>query len=255
MKKFIISLMMLICSAVAAYASPVDIVNEYIADNLDDILSDFEPKGFDLRAQNGPKMRAIRTNLDREAKSYAKLSLEELRKIMLSNDKDKSFLAAWTIIRTYIPDGDLRNWREAVYAHSKDFSDGIPPALVFVEAFYRVEIPLIRSRAFWNARELYEQFLTDPLAQIFYYVAPYQLHNLANYLSSAVRLSADPFITPFRTPSPTILPITMAQPGDDQYDKSSEDCIWLNEYGLPTINDHNAAKFIWDTATGKIHKL
>ena len=254
MKKLLIGLL-LICLATAGYAaSPVEDFMGILDDDGTLTLS-FETKGYELKSRNAAAMRATRARLDKETRSYMSRSLDDLREAMRSEDEKESLYSAWAIIRAYVPDGDLRNWREAAYAHAKDFSDGIPSALVFAEAFYRAETILVRGGALWNARELYEQFIDDSLGQVFYYVAPYSLHLLMYNVSGSTGLLEDPYISPFRVPSPTVLPITMAQPGDDQYDKSSENCIWLNEYGLPTIDDHGAAKFIWDTTTGKVHKL
>ena len=236
MKKLLTGLLLLICLAGAGYASSdADVEGLKMVGKKDALPPEelwtnakalFEYEGYELRARNGAKMRETRAKLDEKAKPYAKRSLDDLRQAMRSKDKDKSFYAAWAIVRAYVPDGNLLNWREAVYAHAKELPEGILPAQVFAEAFYRAELGLVSRNAFLNARELYEQFTDDPKGEIVYSLAPAELHKAMAKVSAKTNTYTDPCAL-------------------------STNSLMLDEFGLPT-NHEDKAKYIWDVKSRKL---
>lgn len=236
MKKLLTGLLLLICLAGAGYASSdADVEGLKMVGKKDALPPEelwtnakalFEYEGYELRARNGAKMRETRAKLDEKAKPYVKRSLDDLRQAMRSKDKDKSFYAAWAIVRAYVPDGNLLNWREAVYAHAKDLPEGILPAQVFAEAFYRAELGLISRNAFWNARELYEQFVDDPKGAIVYSLAPAELHKAMAKVASKTKIDTRPATV-------------------------TQESILLDQFGLPTDHE-DKAKFVWDVKNRKL---
>ena len=245
MKKLIIWIIAFACTAGAcAAAEPVTIHGEIL-----------NAMGYDAKAKTGAaEMRSNRAKLDEEAKDMASLDLDSLRiRMTKSEDKTERFRAAWTIIRKHIPDGDLRNLREASYTHLGDLPFKCPPALVYTEAFFVAVVELESRGMYWNVRELYEQFACDPITEVLYDKAPQAVSSAINSVSMKTGYT-DRIITKTKTPSVTQFPIAVIpEPFPKNYEGSVP--LMLDKYGLPVFQDSDKADLLWDTQSGKIYVL
>lgn len=191
------------------------------------------------RVQSEPLRRALDAQVMNQ-------SLYELWKKCGDKDADVRLAAAWSVLKTIAPGGDVSRWREVSgFLLPQD----IPNALMFIDALYTalIELPS-REGGDWLAAEILRSFARSSHGRYdFLRTCPASVADAVAGVAERTRLRGS-----WRAEALGTLPLARPVGGTVSDSRAvAEEMQFLDAAGLPAAN----GAYAWDRATGRIYRV